>query len=97
MVRAFLLCLDSPESAGRVINIGGSGRKTVGELLEAMAALHQPGHGRPDIRFSGSTPGDLMGIAADIALAEKILGYTPSVSFAEGLARMYEWADEVME
>ena len=96
VVRAFLLCLDSPESAGRVINIGGSGRKTVGELLEAMAALHQPGHGRPDIRFSGSTPGDLMGIAADGGLAEKVLGYKPAVSFADGLARMYKWAEEAM-
>ena len=97
VVRAFLLCLEKPRSAGQVINIAASGRKTVGELLEAMAALHTPKHGRPDIQFSGSTPGDLMGIAADIALAEKILGYTPSVSFAEGLARMYTWADEVME
>ena len=97
VVRAFLLCLNRPESVGRVINIAGSGKKTVGELLEVMAALHTPKHGRPDIQFSGSTPGDLMGIAADIALAEKILGYTPSVSFAEGLARMYTWADEVME
>ena len=96
VVRAFLLCLDSPESAGRVINIGGSGRKTVGELLEAMAALHQPGHGRPDIRFSGSTPGDLMGIAAHGGLAEKVLGYKPAVSFADGLARMYKWAEEAM-
>ena len=96
VVRAFLLCLDKPESVGKVINIAGSGRKTVGELLEAMAALHTPKHGRPDIRFSGSTPGDLMGIAADISLAKKILGYTPSVSFEDGLARMYAWAAEAM-
>ena len=96
VVRAFLLCLDKPESIGKVINIAGSGRKTVGELLEAMAALHTPRHGRPDIRFSGSTPGDLMGIAADISLAQKILGYTPAVSFNDGLARMYAWASEAM-
>ena len=96
VVRAFLLCLDKPESIGKVINIAGSGKKTVAELLEAMAALHTPKHGRPDIRFSGSTPGDLMGIAADISLAQKILGYTPAVSFNDGLARMYAWASEAM-
>ena len=96
VVRAFLLCLDSPASVGKVINIAGSGKKTVGELLEAMAALHAPRHGRPDIQFSGSTPGDLMGIAADISLAKKILGYTPAVSFNDGLARMYAWASEAM-
>ena len=96
VVRAFLLCLERPESAGRVINIAGSGKKTVGELLSAMAALHAPGHGQPDIKFSGSTPGDLMGIAADIGLAKKILGYTPAVSFTEGLAHMYTWAAEAM-
>ena len=96
VVRAFLLCLGKPESIGKVINIAGSGRKTVGELLEAMAALHTPKHGRPDIQFSGSTPGDLRGIAADISLAEKIQGYTPAVSFEDGLARMYAWASEAM-
>jgi UDP-glucose 4-epimerase len=92
VVRAFLLCLDNPESAGQVINIAGSGKKTVAELLKTMAALHTPRHGPPHIHFSGSTPGDLMGIAADISLAEKILGYKPTVSFADGLSRMYNWA-----
>lgn len=37
-----------------------------------------------------------MGIAADISLAKEILGYSPSVTFEEGLARMYKWAEEAM-
>ena len=94
--RAFLLCLEKPESAGKVINIAGSGKKTVAELLNGMAALHEPKHGKADIKFSGNTPGDLMGIAADISLAKEILGYSPSVTFEEGLARMYKWAEEAM-
>lgn len=89
VVRAFLLCLDHPESSGRVINIGGSGRVTVGELVEALKKLH---NAPCSVRYAGGTPGDMHGIHADMSLAAEVLGYAPRTTLPEGLKRMYDWA-----
>ena len=89
VVRAFLLCLDHPESAGCAINIGGSGRVTVGELTAALRALHDA---PCSVRYAGCTPGDMHGIYADMSLAAEVLGYVPQTSLSEGLKRMYAWA-----
>ncbi len=97
VVRAFLLCLTRNGCEGKCINIGGSGKITVAGLLQSMAALHESGHGKAKIEFSGNTPGDLMGIYADQTLAHNVLGYSPEVSFEDGLARMYAWAAEAMK
>ncbi len=86
VVRAFLLCLERPKSYGRIINIAGSGRVTVGDVVEELRALHPV---PVTVEYSGCTAGDMHGIHADITLAGKALGYTPQVSFAEGLKDMY--------
>lgn len=86
VVHAFLLCLERPESHGQVINIAGSGRVTVGDVVEALRALHtQP----VTVEYSGCTAGDMHGIHADQTKAKLLLGYTPQMSFTEGLADMY--------
>ena len=92
VVNAFMLCLEKPTVSG-VFNIGGSGKVTVGELLEKMAALHPT---QPVIEFAGSTAGDIPGIYADISRAAASLDYAPKVSLQDGLARMYAWAAKAM-
>lgn len=88
VVAAFLACLDTPASAGRVINIGGSGKVLVGDLVEKLIALpFEP----VTVEYSGCTPGDIHGIHADCTLAARLLGYEPEVYLEEGLDRMYAW------
>jgi UDP-glucose 4-epimerase len=86
VVRAFTACLDRRESEGRILNIGGSGRMTVGGLTDKLAALSPT---PVSVAYAGGTPGDLHGIYADISLARECLGYAPQVGPDEGLARMY--------
>ncbi|MDR2604593.1 MAG: NAD-dependent epimerase/dehydratase family protein [Desulfovibrio sp.] len=86
VVRAFTACLARRESEGRIMNIGGSGRLTVGALADKLTALSPT---PVSVEYAGGTPGDLHGIYADISLARECLGYTPQVSPDEGLARMY--------
>ncbi|MDR2161139.1 MAG: NAD-dependent epimerase/dehydratase family protein [Desulfovibrio sp.] len=88
VVDAFLRCLDHPESEGREINIGGSGRVRVGDLVDRLCALSSL---PVEVEYRGGTPGDIFGIAADRSLASACLGYAPSVSLEQGLARMYAW------
>ncbi len=88
VVRAFLLCLTHDASHGKVLNIGGSGRATVGELVEMLRRAH----GKPStVEYSGATAGDIHGIYADTAAAKAALGYEPSMQLEEGIRRMYDW------
>jgi UDP-glucose 4-epimerase len=88
VVTAFLLCLSRPDSVGREINIGGSGKVLVGDLVDRLRRLSPAA---VTVEFSGRTAGDLHGIYADISLAGACLGYSPKVSLDDGLARMYAW------
>ena len=88
VVTAFLACLARPQSGGQVINVGGSGRMQVGDLVDALCALSS----KPvTVEYSGCTAGDIHGIFADISAAAKYLAYEPSVTLREGLQRMYQW------
>lgn len=88
VVAACMACLDCPQSGGRVLNIGGSGRVQVGDLVEKLRALSpEP----VTVEYSGLTAGDMFGIHADPSRAAKFLGYEPEVGLDEGLRRMYNW------
>jgi nucleoside-diphosphate-sugar epimerase len=41
--------------------------------------------------YTQTRPGDVRDSQADIAKAKRLLGYTPIVSFEEGLKRTVEW------
>ena len=88
VVAAFLLCLERPQSGGKALNVGGSGRVTVGRLVDTLMELY----GQPTtVEYSGCTAGDMFGIHADINNAAKYLGYEASVSFKDGLRQMLDW------
>lgn len=88
VVSACLACLERPESGGKAINVGGSGRVQVAELVEKLRALSS---GPVTVEYSGCTAGDMFGIHAEPSLAAQYLGYEPEVSLDEGLRRMYAW------
>jgi UDP-glucose 4-epimerase len=91
VVDAFLSCLDHPESAGKVFNIGGSGRVSVRGLVDRLRALSPT---PVEVEYAEGTPGDVFGIATDCSLAAACLGYAPRVPLDQGLARMYAWHTE---
>ena len=81
-------CLADRKYAGEAFNIGCGGEISVLELYQTIASAvgsdMAPVHGpavQGDIRFS----------CADIQKAEKILGYKPKYSFAEGICISVEW------
>lgn len=89
VVHGNLLAADAPDAPGRVINVACHGSVTVNDLASRVARLV----GRPEIVpiHRDPRPGDVMHSCASIRLAEEVLGYTPQVSFEEGLARTVEW------
>lgn len=94
VVHGNLLAAEAPDAPGRVINVACHGSVTVNRLASQIAGLV----GRPDIVpvHRDPRPGDVMHSCASISLAERVLGYTPVVSFDEGLKQTVEWFLEEM-
>lgn len=84
VVEANLLAAVARDGIGKVFNIASGEKVSVKKTLEQLEALlgkwieplHEP-----------TRPGDVCDSWADIDAARKVLGYEPSVSFEEGLAR----------
>jgi nucleoside-diphosphate-sugar epimerase len=79
----------APGVAGEVINIATNGRVSLNRLLadvqQLLGTALTP-------TFVPPRAGDIRDSQAAIGKAERLLGYRPTVSFAEGLRRTVEWA-----
>jgi UDP-glucuronate 4-epimerase len=85
-VVAATVAAGSAPGQAEVVNVGGGASVTMLDVLAGAAAL--TGREVPVVR-DASQPGDVDATAADLTLARELLGYVPSVPFAEGLARQY--------
>jgi len=89
VINANLLACKAPaEAAGNVVNVACGERITLnelaGELNKFLGKNIPPKHGNP-------RPGDIKHSLADVSLAEKLIGYTPTVKIPEGLKRTLDW------
>jgi UDP-glucose 4-epimerase len=72
----------------RAFNIATSTQQTVLDLADAVGQAVKV---KPQLEFAPARAGELMRSALDIAKARRILGWSPEVSFAEGLSEVAEW------
>jgi len=89
-VHANLLAARHPQRfGGEMINIATGRATSVRQLAEAMARLLD----RPDLhpQLAPARPGDVAHSLADLAKAERVLGYAPIVDFEAGLRATVEW------
>ena len=92
VVKANLLAAHAASDvSGRVFNVATGQRTT---LLQAYEAVQQiTGHkGAPN--FQPERAGDIRHSLADISLAQKALGYQPTVEFRQGLEQTISWYRE---
>ena len=89
-VSANLLAMSAPREnvAGRVFNVACGERYSLNETFKVLANLldfkEQPLYGPP-------RAGDIRDSLADITAAREAFGYSPAVSFEEGLRRTVDW------
>jgi len=90
VVEANLLASRAPlgEASGQAFNIGCGGRHSLNALVAAMG--RELGRSL-QVEYGPARPGDVRDSMADVALAERILGYHPVISFEEGLRRTVAW------
>src|SRR4030043_304537 len=74
---------------GEVYNIGGGSERT--NLYVAKSILDRLGKPHSLIRFVADRPGHDRRYAIDFSRIKKELGWTPTVSFEEGIDRTVEW------
>lgn len=87
-VQANLKAMTAPDVSGQVINIGCGARY---DLLHLVSTLGEVIGREPRIEFNPGRPGDVPHSLADITKARALLGYEPTVEFAEGVRRTVEW------
>jgi len=94
VVDANLVAASTAEASPAVLNIACGERTTVNALVKEInvilgteiAAIHDE-----------PRPGDVKHSFADILKAEKLLKYTPTASFKEGLEKTIRWFQERKE
>ena len=74
---------------GEVINIGTDVSLSVAEI--AQHVVRQMGKPESLITYVGERPGQVFRHTADASKARRLLGWKPSMTFEEGLARTIEW------
>lgn len=92
-VRSNLLAV-SCEKKWEVFNTGGGSRVVFSEALDLLSQILEekaPGC-KPKVNYQDVAKGDVKNTFADRTHVEKTIGYKPTISFAEGLAREVDWA-----
>ena len=88
VVEANLLAARAKETCGEVINVACGEAVTVNQVIGMVNEIV----GR-DVKpiYADPRPGDVKHSLADIALAEKTIGYKPTVNFRDGLEKSIDW------
>ena len=82
----------SADVVGQVINLGGGSRVTVNRVLETLEDISQIKVRR---RQLPAAPGDPRHTGASINVARERLGWEPRVTLREGLAKQWQWFQEL--
>jgi len=77
------------QAVGQVINIGCGVGVTVAQIAKAL--LDIMGAGGEAAQVDVARVGDIRHSVADIQSAQELLGYSPQVSFRDGLAELVSW------
>lgn len=96
VVEGNMLAAHAPASqvSGEVFNLAAGGQTSLNSLIAALEQVMQ----RPvAASYTEARPGDIKHSQADIGMARSRLGYEPSVSFLEGLARTVGWLQQTAE
>jgi nucleoside-diphosphate-sugar epimerase len=93
VVDGVLRACTAREANGEVINVATGGRISLNRLF---ATVNREVGSTLEPIYSDPRAGDVRDSQADISKAQRLLGYTPIVSFDEGLGRTVAWYRESM-
>ena len=89
VVKLTELIISSNISIGKVYNIGTGVKTTVQDLLDKLKTIYGK---EIKVQFTDPTPGDQLGITADIQLLNKAFEFDDLTNIDSGLKQMVNWA-----
>src|SRR5688572_20289533 len=89
VVDGVLRACHAPNVAGEVVNVATSGRISLNHLFRTLRDL--TGAATVEPVYAEPRAGDVKDSQADITKAKALLGYTPIVTFEDGLANTVAW------
>ncbi|KAI9916339.1 hypothetical protein PsorP6_018144 [Peronosclerospora sorghi] len=90
IVQGVVLSLDH----GRGCEVFNLGRGSPTLLTDFISIIERLVGNKAKINIMSNQPGDVPRTSADISKAEKLLGYKPTTSLEQGLAKTWEWYSE---
>ncbi|MFA5293548.1 MAG: SDR family oxidoreductase [Phycisphaerae bacterium] len=92
VMQANWLAANAKETHGEAMNISTENAVTVNTVVNTIRKLL----GKENIKpvYAPPRPGDIKHSLADIKKAKELIGYTPFVSFEEGIAKAINWYKE---
>jgi UDP-glucuronate 4-epimerase len=88
IVAGVVAAMTYDRSPFEIVNLGNNSTVSLAELIETLeSALGVPAR----IQRLPEQPGDVPQTWADVSKAKRLLGYSPSTSFAEGIDRFTAW------
>jgi UDP-glucose 4-epimerase len=87
VVEANVLALE--RGSGEVVNLGTGVPTSVNDIVRELNRILGT---RLDPIYEAARPGEIQRIYLDASRARRVLGWTPTVSFAQGLERTVEWS-----
>ncbi|MDZ7265857.1 MAG: SDR family oxidoreductase [candidate division KSB1 bacterium] len=88
VVQANLLACTAPEAPGHFMNVACGERYSLNTLLQELNRIMGT---NITARYESPRPGDVKHSMAAIDRAQRLLSFTPTVKFAEGLERTVAW------
>jgi UDP-glucuronate decarboxylase len=88
LIEGLLLMMDTPDDFPGPVNLGNPGEFTIRELAETLIRMTKS---RSNIVFMPLPQDDPTQRRPDIGIAEKMLGWQPQVTLAEGLERTIDY------
>lgn len=92
VARACHLALNAKDAAGHVFNVGSGESYSVVEVAEQLAASLGKSRIAPTLTKKFRV-GDIRHCFADIGKAQRLLGYRPETSLADGMVELAAWLD----
>jgi len=94
VVQANILACEAPGASGRVINIGTEARISLNQTLQLLREISG---NKLEAKYEPQREGDIRDSQADITLSRELLKFEPTVNFADGLRRTFDWYKESAE
>jgi len=91
VVQANLLACEAPAASGKVINVGTGARISLNQTLQLLREISGD---ELQAKYEPAREGDIRDSQADVTLSRGLLKYEPTVDFATGMRRTFDWYKE---